>query len=408
VPVQHGSLHRLLKLVQRNTSSTPPKEVFNRWNDFCDRTSPLPSESDLGFQPQNPRPIRDPKLLPKDNIRRFLGHELPRGFWVSLVKKIQGEKALEFGKVWEAFCDHHAPPLSSGKGSASVRDPRMLEPEFLLAFVVNTLEQDDSDGRLAQIIDSFQFIFKDGPSAEQANQPIRKFAGEDAPSRGQAGGKGKGKSKGKARKSSSGRPPDGEQSGDGAEEVSAEALARLVRLLQRSSDTVKRRWDSHCDAHAPRVKGGAGLRDPRLHSQDFLRSFLTGEVPVDCWAEAVQRSLVDVPPVAEMWDEFNSAREDEGQDPWSDPDPLLDFLCRALGRHESVADSIGSAAEKIDEAGESGEAGEFDEEPRDLEEEERMPYRFVNSEGENGSPEGLPEQGGGEPAARGDPPKRGL
>ncbi|CAK0834060.1 unnamed protein product [Prorocentrum cordatum] len=106
-----------------------------------------------------------------------------------------------------------------------------------------------------------------------------------------------------------------------------------------------------------------------------------------------------------MWDEFNSARDDEGADPWGDPDPLLDFLCRALGRHESVADSIGSAAEKIDEAGDAGEAGEFDEDARAQEDEERLPYRFVNSEGENGSAEGLPEQGGGEPAARGDPPR---
>lgn len=289
-----------------------------------------------------------------------------------------------------------------------MRDPRMLEPEFLLAFVVNTLESDDSDGRLAQIIDSFQFIFKDGPNVEQGNQPIRKFAGDD----GKAGKKGKGKGKGKERQA---RPPDGDPSADG-NEVSAEALARLVRLLQRSSDVVKRRWDSHCDEHAPRVGGkggGAGLRDPRLHSQDFLRSFLTGQVPVDVWAEAVQRSLVDVPPVAEMWDEFNSAREDEGADPWADPDPLLDFLCRALARHESVADSIGSAAEKIDEAGDGGEAGEYDEEPQDPDG-ERLPHRFVNSEDENGGAEEPPEQGLSELAAKGDPPrpeggaKRGL
>lgn len=63
-------------------SASPAQAVFLRWNEFCDEFAPKTREGGQG--------TRDPSRLSDDLIRRFLVN-LPPGFWVNLVKKVQKE-----------------------------------------------------------------------------------------------------------------------------------------------------------------------------------------------------------------------------------------------------------------------------------------------------------------------------
>jgi hypothetical protein len=148
----HGRMMRLLKLLQRSKSFTPDKAVLNRWNDFCDKSVP--------YGPNN-RPLRDPKQIDMESIIRFL-LELPKMFWPALVKKLQGQgRDLGLSHMWNDFCDKNGPQLKDQAGK-SLRDPRQLDPELLLAFISSTVEMGGEVGDLtAQIIDEFSFDFAD-------------------------------------------------------------------------------------------------------------------------------------------------------------------------------------------------------------------------------------------------------
>jgi len=156
----------LLKLVQRNQWSTPSKEIYLRWNVFCDVSGPPPQDG--------ARPTRDPKLLSRELIRRFLVEELPATFWVFLLKKIQAEsRDSGLAEMWTDFCDRHAPRLP-GDSSRAVRDPRHLEPDFLLSFIATALEGDDqSGGNLATIIDAYAFDFSNPGPARKGDKFVK-------------------------------------------------------------------------------------------------------------------------------------------------------------------------------------------------------------------------------------------
>lgn len=168
-------LRRLLKLMQRNRGLNPPKEIYNRWNDFCDTHAPATHSGGPA--------TRDPKFLSQELILGFLA-DLPRSFWVNLVKKVQGEgKESRLAEAWEGYCDQHAPPRQGQTGRA-IRDPRHLAQEFLIGFVSATLERDDQRGHsLASIIDSYQFDFDHGRN-------IRHTEREERPGGRRGGGKG--------------------------------------------------------------------------------------------------------------------------------------------------------------------------------------------------------------------------
>uniref|UniRef100_A0A7S4RRD8 Uncharacterized protein n=1 Tax=Alexandrium monilatum TaxID=311494 RepID=A0A7S4RRD8_9DINO len=321
----HGVLHRLLKLVQRNQGSTPPKEIYNRWNEFCDNHAPPITDGG--------KPARDPKLLSKDLILGFM-LELPKPFWISLVKKIQAEgQHSGHREEWTEYCDRFAPQM--GNSTSRIRDPRNLDPEFLISFVGSELEHDDpKEGTLAPIIDAYQFDFNLPPRGRQE--------WEDGPSR-------KGGGKGGDKGGDEGPGPEQEVQGNLlSEDQVVNMLARVIKLLQRSSEVAKRKWDVFCDQHAPQVRGVA-VRDPRKHNADFLRGFLCNEIPVSNWSEAVQRTVVAVPPLADTLDSFMRESSEANPDPWSSPEALLDFLCRSLENHEEVAEVIGVAASSLQE-----------------------------------------------------------
>lgn len=147
-------LRRLLKLLQRNRGLNPPKAIYNRWNEFCDANAPVTHHGGPA--------TRDPKFLDGDLILGFLA-DLPRSFWVNLIKKVQAEgKDSRLGEAWETYCDEHA-PARQGQAGKAIRDPRHLAQEFLIAFISATLERDDQRGHtLATIIDSYQFDFDHG------------------------------------------------------------------------------------------------------------------------------------------------------------------------------------------------------------------------------------------------------
>lgn len=300
--LQHGILHRLLKLVQRNQTSTPPKEIFNRWNTFCDAHAP-PIH-------QHGKPIRDPKLLDKDFILRFMLEMIPRPFWISLVKKIQADQ-LRGGRreEWTEYCDLFAPVMANGQ--TRVRDPRKLETEFLLSFVASALDNDDPKaGVLASIIDSYQFDF---------HTPPRNADGEERASQ---------------RATATGSIKDTLQ-----EDSSVLVLTQVVKILQRASKFVKCRWNDYCDEHAPQLRGIA-VRDPIKQSSHFLRGFLCGEVPTSKWTEAVTRSTEVVPSLLDALESYMQITGEASEDPWQNPESLLDFLCSALEQHEEVAGAI--------------------------------------------------------------------
>merc|ERR1719277_550722 len=48
----------------------------------------------------------------------------------------------------------------------------------------------------------------------------------------------------------------GHDNGAGHERGSAEAPARIIQLVQRSSDSLKQYWDAYCDENAPRAEDG--------------------------------------------------------------------------------------------------------------------------------------------------------
>eukprot|EP00927_Polykrikos_kofoidii_P086872 TRINITY_DN9864_c0_g1_i1.p1 TRINITY_DN9864_c0_g1~~TRINITY_DN9864_c0_g1_i1.p1 ORF type:complete len:693 (+),score=127.25 TRINITY_DN9864_c0_g1_i1:98-2176(+) len=322
--LNHGRLLRLLKLVQRNQCMTPPKEVYHRWNDFCDRFA-RPDEKGGG------RPVRDPKLLSKELIKRFMSKELPLGFWTSLVKKIQAKKELGFSEEWAEFCDRHAPrmPTDPSKG---IRDPRNLEPEFLLSFIACSLERDDRmGGHIAEIIDAYTFHFTDGsvlpqaqtssghasretfvqPTPPPAKQPIGAIG---APLAGPAttsnaipcGGNGSqppqahssipprdSRQRQRSPRQRSPRSPR-RSNGQTLQNLSQGVLLRLLKLIQRNQGStppkeVYNRWNNFCDANAPSHDGARATRDPKALPGGFIMRFLEEELPRNFWVFLVKK-----------------------------------------------------------------------------------------------------------------------
>lgn len=360
--------------MQRNRGLNPPKEIFNRWNDFCDAHAPPTREGGVA--------TRDPKFLDGELIMRFLA-ELPRTFWVNLVKKVQGEgKGTRLSEAWEEYCDMNAPELPGQHGARSTKDPRRLPQDFLVAFVSATLEHDDQRGSaLADIIDAYQFDFEHADSrapvpaqAEAEWQPRRKGRrkGEGkaegrAESKGKAEGRAEGRAKGEGKgkgSSEEARPPP--QKGGGGEDEEAAVLARLVRLLQRGSGSAKCRWDTYCDEHAPRANGVA-VRDPRRHTAQFLKDFLCAQVPATAWALAVQKATQEAPELAERWDELVDKAVAGSADPWDDAELMVDLLAEGLGKgiegaaeavEAAAAESLGPEDDPKDKEGAAAEDGE--------------------------------------------------
>eukprot|EP00929_Paragymnodinium_shiwhaense_P048321 TRINITY_DN24446_c0_g1_i1.p1 TRINITY_DN24446_c0_g1~~TRINITY_DN24446_c0_g1_i1.p1 ORF type:complete len:687 (-),score=68.24 TRINITY_DN24446_c0_g1_i1:66-2126(-) len=143
----HGNLHRLLKLIQRNSHTTPEKAIYSLWNEFCDDHSP---HDNIG------RPIRDPKALPREHIEQFLVRALPEKFWIYLTKKIQGH-SRELQDAWTIFCDAHAPALSPG--GQAIRDPKKLSMDILIAYIAYELDLDNNVGVVAKIVDDYAYDF---------------------------------------------------------------------------------------------------------------------------------------------------------------------------------------------------------------------------------------------------------
>lgn len=392
----HGILHRLLKLVQRNQGCTPPKEIYNRWNTFCDANAPPPHEGG--------RPTRDPKILNKEIILDFMLQELPRPFWISLVKKVQAEgKKWGFQQKWTEYCDSFAPPLA---GTPSrIRDPRNLDPEFLLSFVAAALEHDNpKDSKLASIVDAYHFDFtlpKSGRDARHSKKGGSKHenSGQEEESMQQAEmsdneeesmqqgevwdhdeelmqqrgdvsdqeelmqkGEGSEYEQELVQKGDSSGCDEGSMHEEDSERCSLEhddndedsgnlnhddskstpplMHARIVKLLQQSSDLVNKRWNTHCD------EKGTSSRDPDEQDLLFLQNFLCSAIPVSGWAEAVQRAVIAVPPLNDAFDSFMKEAAQAGASA-GDPEHLLDFLCSSLEQCEEVAGVIGAAADGL-------------------------------------------------------------
>jgi len=118
--------------------------------------------------------------------------------------------------------------------------------------------------------------------------------------------------------------------------------ARIVKLLQQSSDLVKKHWDTYCD------EKGTSNRDPEEQDLLFLQNFLCSAIPVSGWAEAVQRAVIAVPPLNDAFDSFMKEAAQAGASA-GDPEHLLDFLCSSLEQCEEVAGVIGAAADGLTE-----------------------------------------------------------
>lgn len=182
----HARMMRLLKLLQRSKAFTPANFVRDRWNDFCDTSTPPGSDG---------RAMRDPKQIDMELIIRFLLDNLPRVFWSTLVKKMQGGgRDVGLPQLWNDFCDDFAPEMKEGAGK-SLRDPKQLDPELLLAFISSTVEIKGQLGDHAtEVIDEYQFDFVDKPGkggkgAERGDRGDRGGGGggadrEDARSKG--------------------------------------------------------------------------------------------------------------------------------------------------------------------------------------------------------------------------------
>jgi len=158
-------LRRLLKLLQRNEGLTPPKEIFTRWNTFCEEHAP---------RRKGGQATCDPKNLHGELILSFLAG-LDRSFWVNLIKKVQAKgKDDGLDKAWDDYCDQYAPRRDGQR--VAIRDPRHLGPEHLVSFLGATLEQGEQGQALAALVDEYTFEFKaaaGGGQASAARRPRR-------------------------------------------------------------------------------------------------------------------------------------------------------------------------------------------------------------------------------------------
>lgn len=188
----HARMMRLLKLLQRSRSFQPPNHVLERWNVFCEEQA----------KGTGNKPMRDPKQIDMEVIIDFLLSYLPRAFWSILVKKMQGQgREIGFPEYWNNFCDEFAPHLSDSPHK-SLRDPKQIDPELLLAFISSTVERGGELGDYAtQVIDEYTFDFREGQGRREQHgddnaQDSRRGPGGKGPERDRDDrheGKGKGK-----------------------------------------------------------------------------------------------------------------------------------------------------------------------------------------------------------------------
>lgn len=359
-------MRRLLKLVQRNRGLNPPKEVFHRWNNFCDEFAPPTREGGEG--------TRDPKRLSEELIHRFLV-DLPSAFWVNLVKKMQKEgRDAGLAEAWENFCDCNAPVRSTD--ARPTRDPRKLPPDFLVDFLGFILEGMGREGdMLAAITDAYQFDFELGHSKAAPERDDRRPGLRAGPGHTGRGRRHKEEASclpppapppacdATGDSSAAARTPVAEEPLDsGGGDPDHAGLARLVRLLQRGSSAAKQCWDLYCDERAPRGKGGTAVRDPRRHPSDFLREFLCYEVPVhgpSLWADAADQAMTQVPELTESWKGFSDSAVQDDLDPWLTPPLLVDFLLDGIcAGHDAAALAVEGAAAECFGSGSRREGGQ--------------------------------------------------
>lgn len=324
-------LRRVLKLIQRNQGQQPPKEVFNRWNEWCDLNAPSTTRGGA--------PTRDPKHFNGEHLMQFLC-QLPTGFWVNMIKKVQKDgKEPGLAQAWEDFADDHC----AQAGVKATRDPRNMPPEVMVDFVSQMLHHDDREGgHLAMIVDAYSFDFSRTPRPG-ADAGVGRGGGTrrgERAERTERGGKASGRGK------------------DAATDAEANTLARMVRLLQRGSHAAKRCWDGFCDEHGPRQRGGDAVRDPRRHTAAFLRDFLLAEVSIAGWAVAVEQAIEQAEEMREQWEALADAASRQDQDPWADSGLLLELLEAGVAANlDPVARAVEQAA--IEAFGsEEAEAGE--------------------------------------------------
>lgn len=178
----HRRMVVLLKLLQRNKMFTPDKAILHLWNDFCDKESPSGPDG---------KPFRDPNRLDMELIIEFLVSRIPKPFWEILVKKLQTQgREQGLGDLWHEFCDSYAPPNNSRGGEGGTRDPKLIDPELLLAFVSSQIDS-DKGSKVMEIIDGYTFEFP--LVRESGDKPVRQGRGADERDKGR--GKDKGKSK---------------------------------------------------------------------------------------------------------------------------------------------------------------------------------------------------------------------
>jgi len=270
-----GILGRLVKLLQRNKSANPADALAEQWNIFCDTKGP---------RDEDDRPIRDPKLVPRQGLEYFLIEQLPGQFWVMLVQRIHGGKTNpRWKEMWEEFCERRAPPIRPG--AAPTLDPRRLDVPLLVEFVAHAL---NNDGEIAEAIDTFSFDFADraggGPRKGQPHEQPRQAL--PPPSRGAQ------------RRSRSPRRPQQKQDKKGES-----PSARFIKFLQRNKkvqpkDEFASRWNKWCDTNAPADERGRRMRDPARNPEEVIINFCAEQIPHLFWV-ALAEDIRRVPDLAQ-------------------------------------------------------------------------------------------------------------